>query len=407
MNQPLRRRTLCHSSLALAALLLAGQAAHAQGVVKIGEINSYKAQPAFLEPYKKGMELAVDEINAKGGIGGKKLELISRDDNANPGDAVRMAEELVSREKVDMLTGAFLSNTGLALADFAKQKKFFYLAGEPLTDKMTWQGGNKYTFRLRPGTYMQAAMLVPEATKLKKKRWALVYPNYEYGQSAVAAFKALLKAAQPDVEFVAEQATPLGKIDAGSVVQALADAKPDAVFNVLFGADLSKFVREGNTRGLFKDRAIVSVLTGEPEYLDPLKNEAPDGWLVTGYPWYGIKSADHKAFLDAYQAKFKDYPRLGSVVGYTMIKAAAAGLAKAGSADPEKLVTAFRGLEVASPFGKISFRAQDHQSTMGAFVGKTKNDGGKGVMVDYVYYDGADARFQPSDAEVKKARAAD
>ena len=106
MRQNLMRAT------AAAALALTLAPVHAQDVIKIGEINSYKAQPAFLEPYKKGMELAVDEINAKGGIDGKKVELVMRDDNANPGDAVRMAEELVSREKVDILTGAFLSNTG-------------------------------------------------------------------------------------------------------------------------------------------------------------------------------------------------------------------------------------------------------------------------------------------------------
>ena len=393
--------------LAAVAALASTSVAFAQGVIKIGEINSYKAQPAFLEPYKKGMELAVDEINAKGGVNGKKIELITRDDNANPGDVVRAAEELVSREKVDMLAGAFLSNTGLALADFAKQKKFFYLAGEPLTDKMTWQGGNQYTFRLRPGTYMQAAMLVPEAVKMKKKRWAIVYPNYEYGQSAVAAFKSLMKAAQPDVEFVTEQATPLGKVESGPVVQALADSKPDAIFNVLFGADLSKFVREGNTRGLFKDRTVVSVLTGEPEYLDALKEETPEGWIVTGYPWYGINTPAHKTFLDAYQAKFKDYPRLGSIVGYSMIMSAAAGIAKAKSTDADKLVAAFKGLAVDTPLGKITYRAEDHQSTMGAFVGKTTLKDGKGVMVDYVYYDGADARFQPSAAEVKKSRSAD
>jgi len=397
------RHVFCAASVVTLATALVP--AHAQGVIKIGEINSYKAQPAFLEPYKKGMELAVDEINAKGGINGKKIELISRDDNANPGDAVRVAEELISREKIDVLAGAFLSNTGLALTDFAKQKKFFYLAAEPLTDKIVWSNGNKYTYRLRPSTYMQVAMLVPEAAKLKKKRWALVYPNYEYGQSSVATFKTLLKAAQPDVEFVAEQAPPLGKVDSGSVVQALADAKPDAIFNVLFGADLSKFVREGNTRGLFKDREVVSVLTGEPEYLDPLKDEAPNGWIVTGYPWNGVKTPEHKAFLDAYQAKFKDYPRLGSVVGYSAIHSIAAGIKKAGSTDTEKLVAAFKGLQVDTPFGKISYRAQDNQSTMGAYVGKTKNDGGKGVMVDYVYLDGA--KFQPSDDEVKKMRPAD
>ncbi|MBU6223374.1 MAG: ABC transporter substrate-binding protein [Burkholderiales bacterium] len=397
-------RNLTHT--AVAVVLAVGLApVFAQSVIKIGEINSYKAQPAFLEPYKKGMDLAVDEINAAGGVNGKKLQLFIRDDNANPGDAVRAAEELVSREQVDLLSGTFLSHIGLAVTDFSKQKKFFFLAGEPLTDKIVWQGGNKYTYRLRASTYMQSAMLVPEAAKLKKKRWAVVYPNYEYGQSAVATFKQLLKAAQPDVEFVAEQAPALGKVDAGAVAQALADAKPDAIFNVLFGADLTKFVREGNTRGLFQGREVVSLLTGEPEYLDPLKDETPNGWIVTGYPWNGINTPEHKAFLSAYQAKFNDYPRLGSVVGYTMIQALAAGIKKAGSTDSEKLAVAFRELSLTSPFGKVTFRGQDHQSTMGAFVGRIKNENGKGVMVDYRYLDGAN--FQPSNEEVKKLRAAD
>lgn len=401
----IQRRPLLLAATAAAAVLMFSNA-RAQGgpTIKIGEVNSYKAQPAFLEPYKKGMELAVEEINAAGGVNGKKLELITRDDNASPGDAVRAAEELVSREKVDVLAGAFLSNTGLALTDFAKQKKFFYLAGEPLTDKIIWGSGNKYTFRLRPGTYMQAAMLVPEAAKLKKKRWAVVYPNYEYGQSAVAAFKELLKAAQPDVEFVVEQAPPLGKLDAGSVAQAIADAKPDAIFNVLFGADLTKFVREGTTRGIFQGREVVSVLTGEPEYLDPLKEDTPNGWIVTGYPWYGVQTPEHKAFFLAYHGKYKDYPRLGSVVGYTMIKSIAAGVKKAGSTEADKLVAAFEGLQMDSPFGKFMYRAEDHQSTMGAFVGRTKNEGGKGVMIDYKYLDGA--KFLPSNEKVKALRAA-
>ena len=377
----------------------------AQGAIKIGEINSYKAQPAFLEPYKKGMELAVEQINASGGIGGRKLELAVRDDNANPGDAVRAAEELLAREKVDVLMGSFLSHVGLALTDFARQKKVFFLAAEPLTDKIVWENGNRYTFRLRASTYMQVAMLVPEAAALKKKRWAIVYPNYEYGQSAVATFKKLLKQAQPDVEFVAEQAAPLGKVDAGSVVQALADAKPDAIFNVLFAADLARFVREGNTRGLFQGREVVSLLTGEPEYLDPLKNEAPNGWTVTGYPWYGITTPEHQAFLKAYQDRFKDHPRLGSVVGYSAIQSLAAGMRKAGGADTEKLIAAFRGLELTTPFGPIRYRTEDHQSTMGAFVGKTRNEGGKGVMVNFRYADGA--KFQPTAEEVKKLRAAD
>ncbi len=392
--------------LAVAAGLVAvACAAQAQTPIRIGEINSYKTQAAFLDPYRRGMELAVDEVNAAGGVAGRKIEIVTRDDSANPGDAVRMAEELVSAEKVDMIAGGFLSNVGLALADFAKQRKVVYLASEPLTDKIVWQDGNRYTFRLRPSTYMQSAMLAPDAIKLNKRRWAFVYPNYEYGQSAVATFKALLKAGQPDVEFVGDQATPLGRIDAGAVAQALGDARPDAIFNALFAADLSKFVREGSTRGLFNNASVVSLLTGEPEYLDPLRDEAPVGWLVTGYPWYAIDTPQHKAFLAAYQKKYSDYPRVGSVVGYSTIKAISAAVEKAGGADTEKLVAAFTGLEFGSPFGKVMFRPQDHQSTMGAYVGRTVVKDGKGIMVDFSYKDGAG--FQPSDAEVKALRPAD
>ncbi|WP_244259018.1 ABC transporter substrate-binding protein [Cupriavidus gilardii] len=384
--------------------LLGSAAALAQNTIKIGEINSYKAQPAFLEPYKRGWEMAVDEVNAAGGVLGKKLEVVSRDDNGNPGDSVRVAEELVARERVALLFGGFLSNTGLALTDYARQRRVFFLAAEPLTDKIVWQNGNRYTYRLRPSTYMQVAMLVPEAARLKKKRWAIVYPNYEYGQSAVATFKKLLKQAQPDVEFVAEQAPPLGKVDAGSVVQALADAKPDAIFNVLFAADLGKFVREGNTRGLFEGREVVSLLTGEPEYLDPLRSEAPKNWIVTGYPWYAIDTPENKKFVEAYRKKFNDTPRVGSVVGYAAVKSIAAGLKKAGSTDSDKLAAAFSGLNVDTPMGPIVYRPQDHQSTMGAYVGRTGVRDGKGVMTSFVYVDGA--KVQPSDAEVKAMRPA-
>jgi branched-chain amino acid transport system substrate-binding protein len=378
---------------------------HAQAPIRIGEINSYKAQAAFLDPYHKGMDLALEEINAAGGVGGRRLEVVTRDDGASPGDAVRAAEELLAREGVQILAGGFLSNIGLALGDFARQKKVFFLASEPLTDKLVWENGNRYTFRLRPSTYMQVSMIVPEAARLKKKRWALIYPNYEYGQSAAATFKALLKQAQPDVEFVAEQATPLGKVEAGAVVQAIADARPDAIFNVLFGTDLARLVREGTTRELFKDRPVVSLLTGEPEYLDPLRDEAPTGWIVTGYPWYAIDTPAHKAFVAAYQKKFNDYPRLGSIVGYSTIKAIAAGVRAAGSTDTERLIASFRGLAFDTPLGRAEFRRIDHQSTMGAFVGRTAVEGGRGVMKDFTYLDGA--RFQPADEAVRRMRPAD
>jgi branched-chain amino acid transport system substrate-binding protein len=392
---------MIYKALLILVFISATSGAFGQGV-KIGELNSYKVFPAFLEPYKKGMELALEEINASGGVLGRKLELVTRDDGGNPGDAVRVAEELISRDKVNLLMGTFASNVGLAVANLAQQRKVLFLAAEPLTDKLVWENGNRYTFRLRPSTYMQVAMLVPEAAKLKKQRWAIVYPNYEYGQSATASFKKLLSQAQPGAEFVGEQAPALGKIDAGAVVQALAEAKPDAIFSSLFAADLQKFVREGNTRGLFKRTVVFNLLAGEPEYLDTLKDETPEGWWVTGYPWSEINTPEHNKFRDAYQKRWKDYPRQGSVVGYTAVYAAANALRKAKSVETEKLVEALKGLEMQSPFGAIVWRPIDHQSTMGAYVGQLARKGGNGAMVNWRYVDGA--KVQPSDQEIRALR---
>ncbi|SMH54047.1 ABC transporter substrate-binding protein [Azospirillum agricola] len=409
-----RRQTL---SLLGAAALLAPLAGHAPaalaqaaaqssaGPIRVGEINSYTGLPAFTIPYRQGWQLAVEEVNARGGLlGGRKLEVVSRDDAGKPDDAVRVAQELLSNEKVELLAGTYFSHIGLAVADFAARNKVPFVAAEPLTDAITWSKGNRYTFRLRPSTYMQASMLVEEAAKLPARRWATVAPNYEYGQSAVTWFKQLLKEKRPDVEFVAEQWPAQGKLEAGPTVQALAAANPEAIFNVTFGADLAKLVREGEGRGLFRNRKVVSLLTGEPEYLDPMKDEAPEGWIVTGYPQEQIDTPEHKAFRDAYTARFKETPRQGSVVGYATLVAIAGAVEKAGSTDPEKLVDALSGLSISSPFGPVVFRASDHQATMGAYVGTTTVKDGRGTMKDWRYADGA--AYLPGDEAVRALRPA-
>jgi branched-chain amino acid transport system substrate-binding protein len=388
--------------LALAAML--AMSVNAQTPIRIGEINSYSAIPQFTQPYKQGWQLAVEEVNAAGGLLGRKVEVIARDDAGKPEDALRHAIELISQEKVDVLAGGFLSNVGLALADHAGKSKRLFVASEPLTDAIVWDKGNRYTFRLRPSTYMQAAMLVEEAAKMPAKRWATLAPNYEYGQSAVASFKELLKAKRPDVEFVGEQWPALGKIDAGSSLSALMQTKPDAIFNVTFGADLAKLVREGNQRGIFPKVPVVSMLSGEPEYLEVLKDETPKGWIVTGYPWDQIDTKEHGSFAANYYKKFKENPKLGSVVGYATMQAIFAGIKKAGSTDNEKLIVAMRGLKFSTPFGPAEFRAIDQQSTMGAYVGKLDLRGNQGTMTQWRYADGKN--YQPTDAYVKARRPA-
>ena len=398
----MKRKTFLKGLMGAAALALVPVASFAADPIKIGEINHYKRMAAFAEPYKNGIELALEEINAAGGVLGRPLEFIYRDDQGKPSEAVKIAEELMTRDGAVMITGTILSNVGLAISSLAAEKGYVYLASEPLADSITWASGNAYTFRLRSSTYMQAAMLAEEAAKTGAKRYATIAPNYAYGKDAVAAFKENLLRLQPDAEFVAEQWPALFKIDAGAEVQALERAKPDAIYNVTFGPDLAKLVREGGDRGLFQNRTVLGLLSGEPEYLDPLGAEAPEGWIVTGYPWYAITDGPGKTFVDAYQARWNDYPRLGSIVGYMTAQSIAAVLQKAGSTETDAIRAAFKGLNVDTPMGQITYRAIDHQSTMGAYVGRTTVQDGKGVMVDWTYKDGAN--YLPSDEVVRTLR---
>jgi branched-chain amino acid transport system substrate-binding protein len=384
-----RRRLIGLSTLSLLTAALLGTSGLAAETIKIGDINSYTRMAQHTEHAKRGMEMAIAEINDAGGIGGKMLEMISRDDAGEPGEAVRVAEELVTREGVSILTGTTLSNVGLAVASFAAQNQVLYLAAEPLADAVTLQSGNRYTFRLRPSTYMQAAMLAELAVDNPATRWATIAPNYAYGQEAVAAFKAIMSEKRPDIEWVGEQWPALFNIDAGAEVQALAAAEPEAIFNVTFGADLARFVREGTDRGLFESTFVTSLLTGEPEYIDPLEDEAPEGWLVTGYPWNKIDDPAYVAWLEDYQERYDDYPRIGSIVGYNAIKAIAAALeATGGETDVEALIEAMRSVTFATPQGELEFRAIDHQATLGAWVGYTTVEDGQGTMRDWYYAPG-------------------
>ena len=402
----MKRSTFLKGLASAAALALTPLAAvAADGPIIVGEINHYKRMAAFAGPYKQGMELAIEQINAGGGVLGRPLEFIFRDDQGEPGEAVKIAEELMTREGAVMLTGSILSNVGLAISSFAGEKGYVYMASEPLADSLVWSAGNPYTFRLRSSTHMQAGMLAEAAAASGAKKFATIAPNYSYGQDAVAAFKAALLALVPDAKFVAEQWPGVFKIDAGAEVQALERSKPDAIYNVTFGTDLAKFVREGGDRGLFDGRKVFSLLSGEPEYLDPLGDEAPEGWTVTGYPWYDLNDGPAGAFVRDYQARYDTAPRLGSMVGYMTVQSIAAAIGRAGSTETEAIRMAFEGLPVATPVGDIVFRAADNQSTMGAYVGTTALRDGGGVMVDWEYKEGAD--YLPSAKEVKALRPAE
>ncbi len=399
-------------ALSRRAVLAAGPAAvlarpsilRAQGnaPIRIGEINSYSTQPEFAGPYRKGWEMALAQVNDLGGLNGRTVEFVSRDDAGRPENAVRLAGELL--DQVDLLAGGFSSEVGLALSAFALQNKKLYVAGAPLASALVWEKGNRYTYRLRPSTFEQAAMLVETALTMPAATWATVAPDDAYGRSAARWFRQLLQGRRPDVRFVGEQWTAPGRVDAAGAVGALAQPAPDGIFNALFGADLLAFVREGSARGLFGGRAVASMLTGEPEYLGLLGSLAPPGWIVTGYPWDRSDEPSNKQFVLDYTQRTHEPPRMGSAVGFALVNAITSGVLKSGGTDSEKMADGFAEAGFTTPFGISQFRAIDHQSTMGTHVGQLAVENGKGVMTEWRYVDGA--AVMPPDDVVRQLRPA-
>jgi branched-chain amino acid transport system substrate-binding protein len=403
--------------LVLAATLVLGGVlpAAAQAPIKIGDINSYSGTgAAFTAPYRAAVEMALDEVNQKGGVLGRKVEVVFRDDKLRPDEGIKHAQELVLQEKVDFLMGTFSSAVGLAVSDFALKQKVLFLAAEPLTDALTWQKGHHYVFRVRPNTWEQGRILAERAAKLPHVKWANIGPDYEYGHKAWEGFWNRLKEIKPGVMEVSSSFPKLGAGQYVDQINKLVASAPEAVFTSLFGGDWIAFVKQATPFGLFGSdtrKFVVGMLLGEPEYIDPLGKDAPEGMLVTGYPWYAIDTPVHKAFVERY-GKFvgqkypslAKYPYQGSLVGYVTAMAMVEAIRKAGTTDTENVIKALEGLRLETPIGAIAFRPSDHQSTMGAWVGTTKFDAqrGVGIMTNWEYVPGE--KILPSDEEVRKLR---
>jgi len=377
--------------------------------IRIGMLGSSSTVPDLAQSFQRGWQLALDEVNSAGGVLGQPLEVVARDDGGSPARAVQMARELIEKDKVALLAGTFNSRVALAVSERAARSRRVFIVTGALTDALVWEKGNRYTFRLRTSTYMQAAMLVEHAVRLPGRRWFMVAPNYEYGQTAVATFKALLKARRPDVLFVGEHWQALGKLDAPAAVAAISKSRPDAVFNAFAGPDVVRLIEVGNARGVFPRVPVVSLLTGEPEQLAQLRGKAqPQGWIVTGYVPEDASLPEHARFVAAYRARFNELPRHAALLGYVTLRASAAALQKAGSTDSESLVKALRGLHFDTPLGPVTMRAQDHQSTLGTYVGRLEPviEAGvvRSVLKDARYIDGA--RVQPPAAQLPALRPA-
>ena len=372
--------------------------------IRIGEINTYSpsALSGFMEKYRQGIDLHVEEVNRAGGLLGRPLEVVYRDDALNTETAAKVAEQLLVEDQVDLIAGTFTSDVGLAVARVADRLKRVFVATEPRTDLIVWDQGSRYVFRIRTSQYMMASMLVSHAAATMPRRVTTISPDYHGARRMAEMGRKMLAEARPDIEFGESQFFKLGAIDEG-VMDRLAATKPEAIFSVVYGSDLLPFVRMGRARGLFGDTVVLSPLA-DPEYLLTVGDELPEGWIVLGYPGADDRRPEHLRFFDAYRQRFGTEPDAAALIGYMGFQAISAAIRRAGSVETEALVAALRGLDFASPIGPVRVRAGDHQATVGNWIGRTAVRDGQPVVVDCKFLDGAD--YLPPEDEAAKLRPA-
>jgi len=349
--------------------------------IKIGELNSYKVFPAFLEPYKKGWELALEEINAKGGVNGRKLELLIRDTKGNADEAVRVARELILKENVDFLVGTLTSAEGPAVSVVAKENKIVFIAPIPKTDQLTAPDKlHPYVFRVAANTTMEGRSAAEIVGKWPVKRIATISPDYAYGQDVTKSFVEHLKKVAPDKEIVDQQWPKLGEADYTPFINAQMAKKPDAVFSSLWGGHFLTFAKQAKPLGYFdavKYNFIGVGEAGSPESTKTMGADYPVGIWGNSYDafYWDDAPAAHKEYTAKLSKYLKDeYPSSWAIQGYIGMQFLTEAIKKAGSTDSDKVSKALLGLTVDTPIGKQTIREKDHQANRGQLYGKTVKD---------------------------------
>lgn len=370
--------------LAIAAASLVPVAAAAEDTIKIG-FPMPLSGPASVYgvPVAKGAEMAVQEINAKGGVLGRKLELLTRDSKASADEAVRLARELIIKDNVDFLVGTLTSAEAPAVSTIAKENKIVFLAPTSKTVQLVSPANlHPYIFRLASNTDIEGRTGASIIAGWKDvKRVATIAPDYAYGRDAVGAFVDFIRKARPDIEIVDQQWPKLGQSDFTPFITAQMAKKPDAVFCDVYGGDFVTFAKQAAPLGYFKainNRLVDGGEVGTTDEAQALGNDYPYGIWSDAYDpviWPENEPAAHKTYIEHLKAFTKEkYGSGWAIMGYASILALTEGIKKAGSTKSDKVAKAMLGLPFDTPIGRLTFNAKTHETEMGEFWGQMVKD---------------------------------
>jgi branched-chain amino acid transport system substrate-binding protein len=372
-------------ALACAITAVTPLAATAEEPIKIGfPIPLSGPTAVYGEPILKGAELAVSEINAKGGVLNRKLELLSRDSKANADEAVRLARELIIKDNVDFLVGTLTSAEAPAVSTVAKENKIVFIAPTSkstiLTDPLHI---HPYIFRVSSNTDVEGFAGATLMARWKEvKTVATIAPDYAYGRDSIAAFIASLKKLRPDIQIVDQQWPKLGEPDFTAFITAEMGKKPDAVYCSLFAGDFVTFTKEATPRGYFKainNRMIDGAEVGTTDEAQALGSDYPYGIISDSYDpviFTGNEPPEHKKYIEDLKAFTKEkYASGWSIVAYQSIYALADGIKKAGDTKSDDVAKALLGMTFDTPVGKRTFSAKSHETFAPEYWGVMVREG--------------------------------
>jgi branched-chain amino acid transport system substrate-binding protein len=342
------------------------------GPIKIGAGLGLTGPVAYLhEPWLQGAQLAVDEVNAEGGVNGRQVEISSLDNKGATEDGLAVTRELIHDQQVDFLMSGWMSNICMASTPEAEDAKIIYMAG-CMTDAFTTSGGHDYSFRATGNALMQGyvgaeymAARFPE-----KKTYYLITANYEFGTSIRGFFLEHLEELLPDAEIVGEARPAFVESDFGPIISDIQAKDPDVVVYAL--AVAPPFLQQAIALGMFQDRIVFSVAGHIDQDLANYTEEAgaPIGMHGAVYRSYVITDPAAGAFDTKIREKYGRAAISSHYYGYNSTRALLEAIDKAGSTDTDKVREALAGLEIkGSPFGPVTIRACDHQVILPMWVG--------------------------------------
>jgi branched-chain amino acid transport system substrate-binding protein len=342
-------------------------------VIRIGVVTPLSGTYAGIgQQVKWGLDLAAAQLNASGGILGRKLELIYEDEEANPAVAVQKAEKLFQVSKVDFLTGTVNSGSTLAVGQVAERNARLIATTVSFADSITGDKCSPNVFRVNARAGMQSAALADwMASTRPNANVFYLGPDYEMGRSTVAAFKSAAEG--KGAKTAGEVFAPLDNKDYSPFFGQIRAARPTVIYTSVAGNDTVRLFNQMSEFGVSNNIQIVGASGTVTSQNLPAIGKAANGF-VTGVGYSPLlDSPENKKFIADFQAAAKTQPDLYGADSYGVLFFYKAAVEKAKSTDTDKVREAMRGLQWATPQGMKTMRAGDHQAMQEMYAVKVNN----------------------------------